>query len=194
MMRFDLHGSCLLEQVNKKLFSNKMQRMKKIFVATSVLALFLVACDKDDDNKINSTDQEFVRMASISNNAEIMTGQLAATKGTAPMVKSFGAHMVMEHGLAQNDLKSRASEVGINVSDTVDAEHRTLMTYLNTLSGYSFDTAYINSQLRDHQKTITIFQMEIDGGQHQRIRSYANEYLPHIQMHYNRADSIRKAF
>jgi putative membrane protein len=167
--------------------------MKKMFLVASVLSVFLFACDKDEDDEMNSTDQEFVRMASISNNSEIMAGQLASTKGNSAMVKNFGSHMVMEHTQAQTDLKSRASGEGVNVSDTVDAEHRALMTRLNTLSGYSFDTAYMNSQVRDHQKTINIFQMEINGGQHQRIRSYANEYLPHIQMHFNRADSIRKA-
>ena len=167
--------------------------MKKMFIAASVLAMVLVACDKDDDDEINGTDQDFVRMASISNNAEVMAGQLAATKATAPMVKTFGANMVTEHTQAQTDLKTRASEVNISVSDTVDAEHRALMTRLNSLSGYSFDTAYMNSQVKDHQKTIDFFQTEINGGQHQRIKSYANDYLPHIQMHFNKADSIRKA-
>lgn len=165
--------------------------MKKMFFATATLAMVLMACDKDED-QLNSTDRDFIRMTSISNNAEVMAGNLAVSKGTSAMVKSFGSHMVTEHSLAQTDLKSRASEVGVQVADTVDAEHRALMTYLNSLSGYSFDTAYINSQVKDHQKTINIFQTEINGGRHQRIRSYANEYLPHIQMHFNRADSIRR--
>ncbi|RYF79958.1 MAG: DUF4142 domain-containing protein [Chitinophagaceae bacterium] len=168
--------------------------MKKVFFSAGMAALVLTACDKEDDNnKLNSTDMEYIRMASISNNAEIMAGQLAASKGTAAMVKDFGSHMVMEHNTAQTDLKNRSSSAGMAVADTVDAEHRALMTYLSSLNGYSFDTAYINSQLKDHQKTIDFFQMEINGGQHQQIRSYANDYLPHIQMHYNKADSIRKA-
>ncbi|RZK08846.1 MAG: DUF4142 domain-containing protein [Flavobacterium sp.] len=167
--------------------------MKKMFIATSVVALLAVACDKDDENKVNNTDRDFVKLASISNNAEMMAGQLATTKATSPLVKAFGSHMVLEHNLAQSDLKTRGSEAGIAVSDTVDAEHKALMTYLNSLSGYSFDTAYMNSQVKDHQKTINFFQMEISGGQHQRIKSYANEYLPHIQQHFTRADSIRKA-
>ena len=167
--------------------------MKKMFFATGVLALFLTACNKDDDNELNSTDRNYITMTSISNNAEIMAGQLAATKGNTAMVKSYGSMMVMEHNLAQTDLKNRGSAVGVTVADSVDAEHRALMTYLNSLTGRSFDTAYINSQVKDHQKTIDIFQTEINSGQHQQIRAYANEYLPHIQMHYNKADSIRKA-
>lgn len=167
--------------------------MKKKFLAFASMAVVLVACDKDDENEVNATDREYVRLASISNNAEVQAGQLAAAKGNSAAVKAFGSHMVMEHGMAQTDLKSRASAAGISVADTVDAEHRMIMTYLNTLSGYSFDTAYINSQVKDHQKTIDFFQMEINNGKNQQIRSYANQYLPHIQMHFNRADSIRRA-
>jgi putative membrane protein len=63
--------------------------MKKMFFAATVVALLVVACDKDDNNEINSTDRDFVRMASISNNAEVAAGQLASTKGTSPLVKAF---------------------------------------------------------------------------------------------------------
>lgn len=66
------------------------------------------------------------------------------------------------------------------------------MTRLNSLSGYSFDTAYINSQIKDHAKTLTLFNPEISNGNNQTIRSYATDNMPHIQMHYNRADSIRR--
>ena len=164
-----------------------------MYLAASVVIFSLTACDKDDENEVNSTDQNYVAMASVSNNAEIMAGQVAAAKGNSAMVKNYGSLMVSEHNLAQTDLKNRASGAGLSVADTVDAEHRALMTRLNSLTGYSFDTAYINSQIKDHQKTIDLFQTEINGGKNQQIRSYASEYLPHIQMHYNRADSIRRA-
>jgi putative membrane protein len=64
---------------------------------------------------------------------------------------------------------------------------------LNSLSGRSFDTAYINSQIKDHQKTLSIFQMEINDGDNQNVRNYASKYLPHIQMHLQKADSLSRA-
>jgi putative membrane protein len=172
--------------------------MKKWMLAASVFAGVFTACQRDDDgggvnDNVNTADRNFVMMASLSNNAEISAGQVAATKGTSNMVKSFGQQMVAEHTLAQADLKSRASAVSLMAPDTVDAEHKALMARLNTLSGYSFDTAYMNSQVKDHAKTLDIFNMEISGGNNQRIRSYATDNVGHIQMHYTRADSIRKA-
>ena len=156
--------------------------------------MFLAACDKDndDDNRLNSTDQMFITQVNIGNRAEVMAGQLAANKGTNPLVRDFGNHMVMEHSQAQAELQTIASNLGMALADTVDAEHRALMARLNALSGYSFDTAYMNSQVKDHQKTVSIFQMELSGGNNQAVRNYASNKLPHIQMHLQRADSIAR--
>lgn len=167
--------------------------MKKWILAAGIGLTVLASCDKDDENDTNAADQQFVAATSISNNAEIMAGQLAATKATAPMVKTFGQHMVEEHTPAQADLKARASSVGISAPDSVDAEHRELMARLNSLSGYSFDTAYMNAQVKGHAKTIDVFNLEISNGRNTGIRSFATENLPHIQMHYVKADSIRRA-
>lgn len=168
--------------------------MKKVFLAGTLALAILTSCDKDDnDNDVNSTDQMFVNQVAIGNKAEIMAGQLAATKGSSAGVRAFGQMMVTEHGQAQTDLQNVATNIGITLPDTVDAEHQALMVRLSSLSGYSFDTAYINSQVKDHQKTISIFQMEISSGNNTSVRNYANQYLPHIQMHLQKADSLRTA-
>lgn len=167
--------------------------MKKMFLWSALSAvMILTACDKDDNdnNEVNTTDDMFMTQVNIGNRAEVMAGQLAASKGTSAEVKAFGQMMVTEHGLAQNELMNIAGGLGRNLPDTVDAEHRELMARLNALTGYEFDTAYMNSQVKDHQKTLNIFQMELSNGNNQSLRNYASKYLPHIQMHFQKADSI----
>ncbi len=61
-----------------------------------------------------------------------------------------------------------------------------------TLSGYSFDTAYINSQVKGHQEVAALFEKETNDGKEARLKNYAEKLLPHIRMHLTRADSIRK--
>lgn len=172
----------------------KNKCMKKWILRTGVCLTALAACSKDDGrgNEANDTDRNFVTMAALSNNAEVGAGQVAATKGTNALVKAFGQQMATEHTTAQTDLKNRASALGLTAPDTVDAEHKALAARLNTLSGYSFDTAYMNAQIKDHAKTLDVFKTEISGGNNQSIHGFAADYLPHIQMHYNKADSIRK--
>jgi putative membrane protein len=167
--------------------------MKKVFLTGSVALIVFASCKKDkDNNNVNSTDQTFLTQVAIGNKAEVMAGQLAATKATNPAIKSFGQLMVTEHGQAQTDLQNVYSSVGQTMPDTVDAEHQALMARLNSLTGHSFDTAYINSQVKDHQKTLTIFQSEINDGDNTNVKNYANTYLPHIQMHLQKADSLSR--
>lgn len=168
--------------------------MKKLFLVSGLALALLSSCDKDDDdNDLNSTDQTFMTQVAMANKAEIMAGQLAATKGSSAGVKAFGSLMVTEHGQAQTDLQSLAGSLSMNLPDSVDAEHQALMVRLNSLSGYSFDTAYINSQVKDHQKVVNIFQMELNDGDNESVRAYASQYLPHIQMHLQKADSLSTA-
>ncbi len=176
--------------------------MKHLYLIGSLAVLCLLsACDKlshffDDgsNNNLNVTDKTFVIKTAIGNTAEVQAGQLAATKAINPVVKSFGQLMVSEHTQAQNDLKVVGAKVGIQVADTVDAQHRALITMLNSLSGRAFDSAYIKSQVMDHQQTYAIFQLELQAGKNPDVKSYAQKYLPHIEAHLQAAQSIAQNY
>ena len=166
-------------------------------MACAILAC-LISCDKDDENPpptdVSTTDRNFVVLASMGNQAEIQTSQLALTRGTDTAIKSFAQMMIMDHQMATARLDSIASDLGLYVPDSLDAEHVALHAQLDTLSGYAFDSVYINSQVVDHQENIALFQTERDNGTNQRLRDYAGSLLPHLQMHLQRADSIASRY
>lgn len=169
--------------------------MKKyLHWALVITGIVCGACDEDDDeNVVNATDRDFVMQVSEGNLAEIELGQLASVKSTTPSVMQFGEMMVMEHTLADAELDSIADRHQIQRATTLNAKHQELKQLLSTLSGYAFDTAYMNNQVRDHQLTEARFQTEIANGSHEGVRHYANKYLPNIQMHLHHADSIAQA-
>jgi putative membrane protein len=141
---------------------------------------------------MNSMDQSFLMQTSYGNHAEIAAGQLAATKATNAAVKAFGQMMVNDHSTAQTELEGIASNNGVDVPDQPDPAHQALMQRLMTLQGVAFDTAYMNSQVMDHQNTVNLFEMEISSGQRRQVIDYANKYLPHIRMHLQMADSLAR--
>lgn len=131
--------------------------------------------------------------ASYGNHAEIGAGELASTKAANPGVRTFGQMMVSDHSNAQTELESIASSEGVDVPDQPDEAHQTLMQRLMNLQGLAFDTAYMNSQVMDHQNTVNLFEMEIAQGRDPRVVQYANKYLPAIRMHLQMADSIARS-
>jgi putative membrane protein len=174
-----------------------MKISKQVAMAAVILGFGLVSCSKDDndDTQLNSTDQNFITSANLSNNAEIDAGTLAATKGNSAGVKMFGSMMVTEHTTAKTDLKSVGTNVGVAVRDTIDAPHIALKQQLSAtaLTGRAFDSVYIINQVADHQATLARFDAEIGGGNHAQVRNYAMKYRPNIQNHLRMADSIAVA-
>jgi putative membrane protein len=166
----------------------------KIFVcwALAITGIIWSACDDDDDNgvEMNGMDRNFVMNASEANMAEIELGQIAAMKSSTESVRAFGQMMVTEHQTALDELQTIADEKDVEMATELYAKHQQLKEQLNSLTGFQFDTAYMNNQVKDHQSTESLFETEISAGRDQQIKDYANKYLPHIQMHLHHADSI----
>ena len=170
-------------------------KIKYMFLSAVLLgAVVLSSCDKNDDNnnnnQLNDTDRNFLVNASISNNAEIQLANLAVNKAVSPVVSAFAQQMITDHTTAQSDLKDLGNSTNFTIADSVDAMHQALNDLLSTLEGSAFDSAYIHSQVGDHDRAITLFTTEQNSGINASVKGYANTYLPKIQMHRSMADSI----
>jgi putative membrane protein len=170
--------------------------MKSVLNFSMVLmmsAVLVAGCDKDDDNggtTVNQQDKDFVRMAAMSNFAEISAGAIAADKAQNDGIAAYGQMMVTEHTTASQQLKTLASGLTLNAPDSLDAQHVALKDSLMSLNGIAFDSVYIMSQVRDHQNAITLFQNEANSGSHQALREFAESMIPHLQEHFEMADSL----
>lgn len=166
------------------------------FMTISLVAVVMVSSCKDDDNDNNNTapndtDRNFMTMAAYANSNEIDAAQLALTKATNDSVKVFAQMMIAEHTNAKAKLDSVANQFTYTLPTTIDSAHAAMKVQMMALSGVTFDTTYMNSQVNDHVNTISLFQTEINQGNNPSIKNYATETLPHLQMHLERAQSIR---
>ena len=179
--------------------ARKVNFRRKIITCLTILAVsaaVLAGCDKDDDDDgdgtgTNETDVQFVTMASMSNYAEIKAGQVAANKAQNQGVKQFGQMMVTDHTTASTQLKTLATQLGLQAKDSLDEAHVRLMDSLNTLSGIAFDSVYISSQVVDHQKAIALFQNQAENGRNSELKKFAGDLLPHLEIHLHHADSLK---
>jgi putative membrane protein len=127
-------------------------------------------------------DQTFFNQASQANLAEIAAGKLAETKGNAK-VKSLGKQMVTDHTTAQNELVELAKKESVTIPMSPDAEQKQALADLNKLSGKSFDSAYMKSQLADHKTAVALFSEESVNGSDPGAKAFAAKYLPKLKMH-----------
>ncbi|HEX3079102.1 MAG TPA: DUF4142 domain-containing protein [Puia sp.] len=153
--------------------------MKSLYTPVSItcilLSCFLLAF-------MRYADQSFFTQASQANLAEIAAGKLAESKGNSK-VKSLGRQMVTDHTTAQNELVALAKKENITIPMSTDADHQNALSDLNKLSGKSFDSAYIASQLADHKTAVALFSEESVNGTDPGAKALATKYLPKLKMH-----------
>lgn len=162
--------------------------------------MLLFSCNKNDtqstlsDNNPSNGDAGFMQMASYSNQDEVSLGNQAGTKATNPAVKDFGVMMANDHLKSEDELKVLARNKGVSLPGGPDQAHLDLKAQLEKLSGRAYDSAYIHAQVTDHKNTVALYQAEVADGKDQDVKNFAVKYLPVIQQHLLKADSLAKQY
>jgi putative membrane protein len=174
-----------------------MNRWIRLF-GLLLLGLALIgftACEDDEENPrapVSDQDREFAIQATYSNLAEIAMGQLALTETEDELVRQFAQMMVTEHTQVQDQLRYLAESYELEIPDTLNIEQQALHEELEQLEGYTFDSAYISSQVTAHQQAQQIFQKQIDQGENPEVVKLASSTLPHINAHLTQAMELKE--
>jgi predicted outer membrane protein len=75
----------------------------------------------------------------------------------------------------------------------MDKIHEKRLAILLTLVGAPFDTAYVSSQLKNHQEAIALYQSELDSGKVDALRAHASSYLMFMQSQQTNAENLTQA-
>jgi putative membrane protein len=142
------------------------------------------------DSSAVLSDTAFAAKAAVGGMAEVALGKMAASKGTDAQVKDFGNMMVMDHGKANDELKSIAKAKNITLPAGLDAEHQAKSDSLSKLSGKDFDKGYVNVMIEGHKKTLALMQSEAANGKDAELKAFAAKTAPVVQMHLDHIQKI----
>jgi putative membrane protein len=178
--------------------------MKSLVVSTAVAALLAAApamAQSTNSGNMNpgSTakpgtaaatggDARFIAEAARGNEAEIELGQLAQQKAQSPEVKSLAQRLVTDHTRANQQLKQLAQKEGMSVPTGLDKDQKDLRARLEKLNGAAFDRAFVDAQVKDHQKDVKFYQDEGSRLQDPQLKSFAQQTLPVLQEHLQMAE------
>ena len=131
-----------------------------------------------------NADARFVMQAWEGGMTEVAKGKLAAQKGAHEGVKQFGQKMVDDHTKAGEELKSIATDKSITLpGETLKSPMQATLAKLEKLEGAAFDRAYVEDQVRDHEKTIALFEREVKTGKDAELKAFAEKTLPTLKEH-----------
>jgi putative membrane protein len=140
--------------------------------------------------QLSKQDRSFVKDAATGGMAEVELGKLAQQNAQDDQVKQFGARMVQDHSKANDELKTIASNQGIDLPQQLDKKYEQLKDRLARLQGAQFDRAYMAAMVKDHNADVAAFRREAQSGRDPAIKQFAEKTLHVIGAHDRMAKDI----
>ena len=149
----------------------------------------------DHDKKL--TDDQVLRKVHHINLEEIDAGKLAQQKGTTREVKDYGATLVRDHTKADQDTKTLASKMNVDLEKMKDdARHREKqqamqdkMDQLKKMTGKEFDRTFAQMMADGHRQAIEMVKTaRVDAKP--ELKSFLDQLLPVLQKHEDMANAI----
>jgi putative membrane protein len=168
-----------------------LQLLVSVIVALGLLAPVATASDGSghhspwwSDHPAPISAQEFLTAAAASNQFEIVTGQLAQERASAPEIKALGAEFVEHHTMLLQQGRAVAAKLGIVVPETLTPKQQRIVARLQQLSGKRFDRKWLAAQIAAHREALALNLRGAIRGDVPEIRTLAQGALPIVAQHY----------
>jgi len=169
----------------------KNHLMKKIYPAAIVLTLSFLSCTKhNENNELNSADLTFMEQMSLNHASEIAAAKLVASNSQSTSLKNYGNDMGTYYSNVEAELERLAASVNLDMQGSVHSQQQ--VERLGVLSGYSFDTAYIKSEVKTHRAMLSLFQDAFNNGNNATVKGYVHRHIDEMERNFLRADSLER--
>ena len=139
------------------------------------------------------TPESFASQAAIIGKAEVELGQIALRNTQDEGVRKYAERMVKDHSAADKKLKAIAAKENLQLPQSLDAEHESLKTKLQSLKGEDFDRAYVSAMAKGHDKAVALFESASQQPQMPgELKQFAASTLPTLEQHQEMAHSLHE--
>jgi putative membrane protein len=163
--------------------------MKKIILMLVVFSTLTAYQTQAQKLNPDTSTVNFVTKAMTGNLTEVNSGKLAVKKAKSASIKSFGARMITDHTKANIQLKAIVASKGWKIS----SPSATLIApdaMLTNSSGATFDQSYVNMMVKDHKKTVQLFERAAKSSPDANIKAFAVKTLPTLRQHLTSIQAI----
>jgi len=101
--------------------------------------------------------------------------------------------MVKDHGQANDELKAIAAKMNVSVPGKVSAKHQANIDKLSKVTGASFDTAYINDMVSDHQQDLSAFEKARTEVTNEELKKFIDDKVAMIRGHLEMAKKMKES-
>lgn len=132
----------------------------------------------------NEEDAEFVAEAVAGNYAEVQLAQLASQKSNDAEVKNIAQMLESEHSKALQELQNMAQAKNISLpAEPTEEQKRTVENLREEEEIDEFNREWCNALVDKHQKTIDMYEDNMERTEDAELKSWINSTLPALRTH-----------
>ena len=133
---------------------------------------------------LDNEDARFLHQALVSDQFELICGNLALRNGTGDFTREFAKEMLVDHQAAKDEAVQTAKDRGITPDADLPQPLQAQINHMSKLHGTEFDQAYRHVQEVGHEMTIHAYKNEIENGHDDLVKAMAVKELPTVELHY----------
>lgn len=132
-----------------------------------------------------------------ADSSEVALAQYALDRISDSRVKDFAQMLIDDHQKDLSKVEGLASKLNVTPRPSSNDSTETHMDHaMSTLKaadkGQSFDSAFLQLQINDHQETIDALKALQSMASNDQVKSHINDVLPKLQSHLDKAQDLLK--
>lgn len=157
-----------------------------LFVAVPSLAQSMTSADVGVSPLSGTSATDYVKMAADSDNFEIQSGRIAASKSKRQDVKGFAKQMITDHSGTTKSLMAALNNQDRKITPPamkLSADNQAKIDLLRKAPKNSFDEIYLKQQLEAHQSAWALHSGYATDGTDASLKQVASTAVPIVEGH-----------
>jgi len=142
-------------------------------------------------------DAQLAAVIQAMNEGEIQAAQLAQNKASSAQVKRFAHDMLTAHRDMMNQYTALLARLQITpmhnaISNQLKTDAQTEMSTLQGVRGKDFDRAYVDAQVRDHNKALELIDRILPNVKNSEMKSSLQSARSKVEAHLRHAEQLQQ--
>lgn len=173
-------------------------KMKKVlmFAVALMLPAFAIA-ESPSNSKLN--DAQIIHTIVTAHQVFIENSELAGKKARNKNVHAFARRIITESTDVNKQAKGLAAKLNVTpednaISKSLKDDGKKSLDQLKNLSGSEFDKAYIDAEIKLHQKVIDVVDIQlVPAVKNEKLKALVAKVHPALASHLEYADTIQSS-
>lgn len=157
-----------------------------LMIAVPSMAQMMTASDVGVSPMTGTSATDYVKMAADSDNFEIQSGKIAASRSKREDVKGFGKQMVSDHMTSSKSLMAALTNADRKItppSMALSADNQAKIALLRKAPKATFDEIYLKQQLESHKTAWALQKGYSTDGTDASLKQVASTVVPVVEQH-----------